>query len=67
MREAAPGLPVSISSEVLPEFREYERTVTTVVNAYVAPVLDRYLSNLRDRLRGEGSAAELRSCAPTAG
>jgi hypothetical protein len=60
VREEAPALPVSISSEVLPEFREYERTVTTVVNAYVSPVLDRYLSNLRDRLRDEGTAAELR-------
>ena len=60
VREEAPALPVSISSEVLPEFREYERTVTTVVNAYVSPVLDRYLSNLRDRLRSEGTGAELR-------
>ena len=34
-REEAPALPVSISSEILPEFREYERTVTTVMNAYV--------------------------------
>lgn len=40
------GLPVSISSVVLPEFREYERTATTVVNAYVAPVMDRYLGRL---------------------
>jgi len=40
------GLPVSLSSEVLPEFREYERTSTTVVNAYVAPVMDRYLGRL---------------------
>jgi N-methylhydantoinase A len=60
VREEAPALPVSISSEVLPEFREYERTVTTVVNAYVSPVLDRYLSNLRDRLQSEGTRAELR-------
>jgi N-methylhydantoinase A len=46
----APSLPVSISSEVLPEFREYERTVTTLVNAYVAPTLERYLTNVRDGL-----------------
>jgi N-methylhydantoinase A len=46
----APGLPVSISSEILPEFREYERTVTTLMNAYVAPVLERYLTNVRDGL-----------------
>jgi len=37
---------VSISSEILPEYREYERTSTTVINAYVTPVLDRYLGHL---------------------
>lgn len=40
------GLFVSVSSEILPEFREYERTSTTVVNAYVSPVVDRYLARL---------------------
>ncbi|MBN1218959.1 MAG: hydantoinase/oxoprolinase family protein [Anaerolineae bacterium] len=40
------GFFVSASNEVLPEFREYERTSTTVVNAYVSPVLDRYLARL---------------------
>ncbi len=40
------GLPLSVSSRLLPEFREYERTSTTVVNAYVAPVMDRYLGRL---------------------
>lgn len=44
------GYLVSVSSEILPEFREYERTSTTVVNAYVSPVLDRYLSRLEDGL-----------------
>lgn len=39
-------VPVSISSRLLPEFREYERTSTTVLNAYVAPVMDRYLGRL---------------------
>jgi N-methylhydantoinase A len=58
-RELAPGVPVSISSEVMPEFREYERTTTTVVNAYVAPALDRYLSSLRRRLAGAGARAGL--------
>jgi N-methylhydantoinase A len=42
------GLFVSTSSEILPEFREYERTSTTVINAYVSPVLDGYLSRLED-------------------
>jgi N-methylhydantoinase A len=43
---AEAGLPLSVSSELVPEFREYERTSTTVVNAYVAPVMDRYLGRL---------------------
>jgi N-methylhydantoinase A len=57
--EDAPLLPVSISSEILPEFREYERTVTTVMNAYVSPVLDRYLSSLRNRLEQVGAGRDL--------
>jgi N-methylhydantoinase A len=40
------GFFVSASHEILPEYREYERTSTTVVNAYVSPVLDRYLQKL---------------------
>jgi N-methylhydantoinase A len=39
-------LPLSVSSELVPEFREYERTSTTVMNAYVAPIMDRYLGRL---------------------
>ena len=39
-------LPISVSSQLLPEYREYERTSTTVINAYVAPVMERYLSRL---------------------
>lgn len=42
----AKGWLVSVSSEILPVFREYERTSTTVINAYVSPILDRYLSTL---------------------
>lgn len=41
-------LPISVSSEILPEFREYERTSTAVVNAYVAPMMDRYLGRLAE-------------------
>jgi N-methylhydantoinase A len=51
LREA--GLHVSLSSEVLPEFREYERASTTAMNAYVAPILDRYLSRLERKLPAE--------------
>ena len=43
---AGEALPLSISSELVPEFREYERTSTTVMNAYVAPIMDRYLGRL---------------------
>jgi N-methylhydantoinase A len=44
------GLLVSLSSEILPEFREYERMSTTAVNAYVSPILNRYLCRLEDEL-----------------
>ncbi len=40
------GLPVSVSHEILPEFREYERTSTVAVNAYLAPVMGRYLAEV---------------------
>ncbi len=53
---ATAGVPVSVSSEIVPEFREYERTSTTVVNAYVAPVVDRYLG----RLAAEAGAHRVR-------
>ncbi|MCA9925333.1 MAG: hypothetical protein KC421_23325, partial [Anaerolineales bacterium] len=45
---AFPHLHVSLSSEILPEYREYERTATTVINAYVAPMMSRYLERLAD-------------------
>jgi N-methylhydantoinase A len=44
---------VSLSSEVLPEFREYERTSATVINAYVAPLMARYLARLETGLAGQ--------------
>jgi N-methylhydantoinase A len=45
------GFAVSVSSEILPEYREFERLSTTVINAYVSPKLDRYLSNLSNSLK----------------
>jgi N-methylhydantoinase A len=57
--EVAPELPLSLSSVVMPEFREYERTTTTVVNAYVTPVMDRYLSSLHRRLDAAQARAGL--------
>jgi len=49
-----PGAYVSLSSEVLPQIKEYERVWTTVVNAYVGPALARYLENLAARLESHG-------------
>ncbi len=54
-----PGLPLCISAEVLPEIREYERTSTTVINAYVMPVVRRYLRSLRHGLAEIGVEAPL--------
>lgn len=54
----APGIYVSISSSVLPEFREFERTSTTVLNAYVGPRMGGYLDQLCTRIADEGISAE---------
>jgi N-methylhydantoinase A len=51
------GIPSSASFEVLPEHREYERTSTTALNAYVAPVVERYLSRLSDGLKSRGTSS----------
>ncbi|WFS63417.1 hydantoinase/oxoprolinase family protein [Pseudodesulfovibrio thermohalotolerans] len=48
------GLPVSLSHEILAEFREFERTSTTVVNAYVSPIMTRYLTALKNGLGQNG-------------
>ena len=55
----APTLPVCTSAEILPEIREYERTSTTVINAYVMPVVQRYLRALREGLDGIGIGCPL--------
>ena len=54
-----PGVPVSLSSEVSPEMREWERFSTTVANAYVQPLMSRYLRRLEEGLRAGGVAAPL--------
>lgn len=70
----AAGFGVSTSSEILPEFREYERSSTTVINAYVSPIMDSYLGELESELGqndfrimqsngGSASASEARSMA----
>jgi 5-oxoprolinase (ATP-hydrolysing) len=53
------GLLVSLSADILPEFREYERTSTTAVNAYVSPVLERYLGELERGLAGVNNTGTL--------
>ncbi|GAM07696.1 hydantoinase/oxoprolinase family protein, partial [Novosphingobium sp. MBES04] len=57
--EICPELPVSLSHEVLPEMQEYERTLTTVANAAVRPVVGNYVRNLRSNLRAGGMAGSL--------
>jgi N-methylhydantoinase A len=56
---AAPHLPLCISCEVLPEIKEYERTSTTVINAYVMPIVATYLKALRAGLDAAGIRARL--------
>ncbi len=56
VEQELPGIFVSRSSEVLPQIREYERSSTTVANAYVGPKLTVYLTNLEDKLKKDGLA-----------
>jgi N-methylhydantoinase A len=59
VRQAAPHLAVSCSSDVVPEIREYERTSTTTANVYVVPLMARYLEDLERRLAGLGVPGQL--------
>ena len=59
LKEMAPELSVSLSSDVLPKYQEYERTAATVINAYVKPIAQRYLQRLEDRLSSEGFKTDL--------
>jgi len=54
LAEELPGVPVSLSCAVVPEYREYVRASTTVVNASLLPLLGEYIGALRDRVAGEG-------------
>ena len=54
VKAAMPGVYISVSSAVLPQIKEYDRVCTTVVNAYVGPALDRYLTRLEGRLKDAG-------------
>ena len=57
--EIMPGIPVSISSEILPEMYEFERTLTTAANSYVAPVVASYLGRMQQELVTRGIKANL--------
>jgi N-methylhydantoinase A len=58
-REVLGDIPISLSSEILPEIREYERTLTTVANAYVQPRVSRYIGNLEKELTDRGVTGQL--------
>lgn len=59
IQKEAPAVSVSISYEVLPQIREYERTSTTVTNAYVKPLTGKYLARLSERLAALGSKGKI--------
>ena len=59
LAEECPGLWIALSSEVAPEMREYERTSTTIANAYVQPLMAGYLGRLADAFAAEGSHAPI--------
>lgn len=58
-QEELPDVPVSLSSEVVPEMQEYERTVTTVANSYVRPRVAKYVRNLKSKLSIRGEVVKL--------
>src|SRR5690606_36681149 len=60
IREAFPEISVSLSSEVVVEMGEYQRAVTTCANAFVQPLMNRYLTKLEGALRRAGFAGALR-------
>jgi N-methylhydantoinase A len=67
LREELPGIPVSISSEVAPELGEYVRSSTTVANAFVQPLVERYLTLLERRLAELGVVAPVHVMLSTGG
>jgi N-methylhydantoinase A len=57
--EELPGIPVSLSADILPEMQEYERALTTVANSAVRPTVSRYVGNLEAALKDWGTTAKL--------
>jgi N-methylhydantoinase A len=62
-----PGVPVSCSADVVAEYREFERFSTTVLNAYLQPLMDGYLAGLEERLRASGYAHGVLTVASSGG
>ncbi|MDA8050073.1 MAG: hydantoinase/oxoprolinase family protein [Rhodospirillales bacterium] len=60
VRAALPGISISESAEILPEIKEYPRTSTAAINAFIQPLVADYLGRLAEKLRGGGIAAPLR-------
>ncbi|MCC7163771.1 MAG: hydantoinase/oxoprolinase family protein [Anaerolineae bacterium] len=59
-QEILPDVPVTLAGEIAPEFREFERTSTTVINAYLTPITERYLDSLQAKLQASFGAIDLR-------
>ena len=59
LRDLAPNIAISLSSDVAPEIREYFRASTTVINAALRPIVSRYLENIEEQLRAQGVSSEL--------
>jgi N-methylhydantoinase A len=59
LAEEVPGIAISLSSRVVPEFREYDRASTTVINAGIQPIVQEYLDSIESRLRERGVGGEL--------
>jgi len=59
LKEELPGISISLSHEVAREWREYERTSTTVLNAYVAPIVEKYLARLEGEVKSGGMVEPL--------
>jgi N-methylhydantoinase A len=60
LREVLPGVPVSLASEIAPEFREFERTSTVVINSYLTPTVRSYLESLDNRVQEFTKTCDLR-------
>ena len=67
LREILPGVPISLSAEVTPEYREFERFSTAALNAYVTPAIEQYVTRLQSGLHAGGYTARLFIMSSSAG